>query len=109
MNQATILRWETMKTDETRAVEAMLRDEFPKVDAYRFNSASIRVRVVDPRFEGLSFEQRDAMVEPHLNRLPDETLSDIMNLLTLSPDEFAGSSWRSRLNLEFEDPSPSML
>ena len=37
--------WETKRTDETRLVEDVLRKAgFATVDAYRYNSASIRVR-----------------------------------------------------------------
>ena len=45
-------RWEAMRTDESRQVEDLLRKEFPKTDVYRYNSASIRIRVIDPQFEG---------------------------------------------------------
>ena len=72
MIQTTSPRWEAKRTDETRQVEKVLRKAgFDQVDAYRYNSASIRVRVIDRRFEGLSAEKRDAMVEPHLERLPE--------------------------------------
>src|SRR5260370_32433551 len=98
-----------MKTAETRKVEKVLRKEFPNTDAYRYNSASIRVRVIDPRFEGKSDEERDAMVEPLLERLPEPTQSDIMNLLTVAPSELRNLSKKSLLILEFEDPSPSRL
>jgi hypothetical protein len=109
MSQATTRRWEAMRTDETREVEDVLRKVFPNTDAYRFNSASIRVRVIDPRFDGLSTEERDAMVEPLLEQLSEGIQADIMNLITLSPSETAGFSRQSLMNLEFEDPSPSML
>jgi hypothetical protein len=87
----------------------MLRKEFPGTDAYRYNSASIRVRVVDPRFEGKSTEERDAMVEPLLARLPESIQADIMNLLTLYPNETADSFKAFVANAEFDDPSPTML
>jgi len=109
MSQKTKRRWEAMRTDESRQVEDLLRKEFPKTDAYRYNSASIRVRVVDPRFEGLTMEERDSMVEPLLKQLPEEIQADIMNLITLSPSEARNSRKLSLVNLEFEDPSPSML
>lgn len=113
MTPTTVPRWETKRTDETRSVEdALRRAGFEKVDAYRYNPASIRVRVIDPRFEGLSTEQRDAMVEPHLEHLPERTQADIMSLLTFAPSELQQSpkTFRGFLqNVEFEDPSPSML
>jgi stress-induced morphogen len=109
MSQKTKRRWEAMRTDETRLVEDLLRKKFPKSDAYRYNSASIRVRVIDPRFEGLATEERDSMVEPLLKQLPEQIQADIMNLLTLSPNEIAKFSRKSLANEEFDDPSPSML
>ena len=54
-------------------------------------------------------EERDALVEPLLKQLPEEIQADIMNLITLSPSEAKNSRKLSLVNLEFEDPSPSML
>ena len=105
--------WEAKRTDETRHVEEVLRKAgFEKVDAYRYNSASIRVRVIDRRFEGLPPEKRDTMVEPHLEQLPERTQADIMNLFTFAPSELQETPKTFReflLNTEFDDPSPSML
>lgn len=113
MTNITAPRWETMRTDETRQVEDILRDAgFQVVDAYRYNSASIRVRVIDSRFEGLSLEERDAMVEPHLEQLPERTQADIVSLFTFAPTELQQTAKTFRqffLNTEFDDPSPSML
>ena len=109
MSQATEPRWHAMRTEDSNLVEKILRAKFSQTDAYRYNSASIRVRVVDPRFEGKSSEERDAMVEPHLNRLPESIQADIMNLLTIAPSELSGSSRKQFANLEFEDPSRSGL
>ena len=109
----TTASWEKKRTDETCEVERVLREAgFEQVDAYRYNSASIRVRVIDSRFEPLSDEERDAMVEPHLERLPERTQADIMNLFTFAPSELVQSPKTFReflMNAEFEDPSPSML
>ena len=52
MTKQTQPRWKEMQTEETRQVEQTLRRAFSQVDAYRFNSASIRVRVIDSRFKG---------------------------------------------------------
>lgn len=105
--------WEKMRTDETRHVEeALMEAGFERVDAYRYNPASIRVRVVDPRFEGLSQEQRDAMVESHLEKFPERTQADIITLLTLAPSELGQvpANFKQYLrSAEFDDPSPSML
>lgn len=113
MTQSIAPRWHQMRTDETRMVENSLRDAgFEQVDAYRYNSASIRLRVIDSRFEGMKIDQRDAMVEPHIDKLPDETQSDIITLFTFAPSEVEHSDKSFRqffLNAEFEDPSPSVL
>lgn len=113
MTQTEAPRWKSKQTDETRHVEDVLRRAgFEKVDAYRYNSASIRVRVVDRRFEGLSPEKRDELVEPHLEQLPERTQADIMTLYTFAPSELQKPPWSFRgylKNIEFDDPSPSML
>jgi len=56
-------------------------------DAYRYNSAAIRLRVIDPRFEGLKIAERDALIEPILETLPEETQGDIMSVFTFAPSE----------------------
>lgn len=104
--------WEAKRTPETRMVEDLLRTHFQEADAYRYNSASIRVRVIDPRFEGMSRENRDVMVELYLDTLPPETQSDIVTLFTFAPSELSRTpaTFREFLqNTEFEDPSPSKL
>lgn len=113
MTRTFVHAWKAKRTDETRHVEKVLRKAgFKKVDAYRYNSASIRLRVIDPRFEGLSPEQRDGMVEPHLDQLPERTQADIITLFTFAPSELEQTRKackESLLNTEFEEPSPSML
>lgn len=113
MTQIAVPAWEAKRTDETRTIEDVLkRAGFRTADAYRYNSASIRVRVIDPRFEGLPTEKRDGMVEPHLEKLPERTQADIMTLFTFAPSELqqAPNTFREyMLNAEFDDPSPSRL
>jgi hypothetical protein len=113
MTTASAPVWEDKRTDETRQVEDFLRNSgFQQADAYRYNLASIRVRVIDPRFEGLSFEKRDALVEPFLDQLPEETQQDIVSLFTFAPSELVLGKKPTRefmSNMEFEEPSPSML
>ena len=112
--------WEAQQTDETRSVvEALNQAGFERSDAYRYNSASIRVRVIDPQFEGLPVEKRHDLVEPALEQLPERTQGDILMLYTFAPSELYDperpgpqipSSWKQYLrNAEFEDPSPSIL
>jgi hypothetical protein len=93
-------------------VEDFLRPHFEQVDSYRQNSASIRVRVIDKRFEGMSREKRDTLVEEQLDKLPPETQRDIVTLFTLTPSELARTAPTIRefmQNAEFENPSQPML
>ncbi len=105
--------WHARRTDETRLVEDVLsQGGFDQVDAYRYNSASIRIRVIDQRFEGMSREKRDALVEEHLDKLPPETQRDIVTLFTFAPSELARTPTTFRefmLNTEFDDPRPATL
>ena len=106
-------RWKAMRTEETIRVEDFIKQAgFENVDAYRYNSASIRVRVIDPRFEGLQIEERDSFIEPLLHKLPERTQGDLTMLLTLAPSEVDPDSKNYRslwMNSEFDDPSPSRL
>jgi hypothetical protein len=101
--------WEEKKTEETRKLEALFRTEFPDTEAYRFNSASIRVRVIDDRFEGKSIAERENMVLPLFYKLPKKTREDVLLLLTLAPSERGPFNSQSLMNLEFEQPRPSRL
>lgn len=101
--------WEEKKTNETRRIEQLFRAHFLCVDAYRFNSASIRVRVIDDRFEGRSMAEREAMVLPLLDKLPAKTRDDILLLLLLAPSERSTLNRQALMNLEFEQPVPSQL
>jgi stress-induced morphogen len=76
-----------------------------KIDLYRQNPVSVRVRVVDPEFEGRSKVERSDMVWKYLENLTDDCQSDISMLVLLAPDEME----KSFSNLEFEDPIPSIL
>src|SRR5436190_2128972 len=112
MTMTTTPPWEAKRTAETRKVEDLLRLDFDQVDCYRYNSATIRVRVIDPRFEGMPREKRDAMVEQCLDKLSPETQRDIVTLFTFAPSELERTATTFReymLNTEFDDPSPSML
>ncbi len=104
-----MVEWEEKKTEETRKIESLFRTEFPQTDAYRFNSASIRVRVIDDRFEGKTIDEREALVLPLLNKLPKKTRDDVLLLLTLAPSEQTTRSTQTLMNLEFEQPLPSRI
>lgn len=112
MTTATTPPWEAKRTAETRLVEERLKPHFERVDAYRYNSASIRVRVIDTKFEGMSREQRDALVEEQLVKLPSEIQRDIVTLFTFAPSELTRTPQTLRefmQNMEFDNPTPAML
>jgi stress-induced morphogen len=90
---------------EVELIEETLSGEYPRSEAYRYNSASIRIRIIDDRFRGKSKAEREEMVFPVLKRLPEEIQDDIMLLLLLTDDELD----LSLLNVEFENPIPSRL
>jgi len=108
-NKTSAFEWEQLRTDESRHVEEVLRKHFESADAYRYNPASLRVRITDSRFRGKSREDRDELVEPVLETLDEETQADIMNIVLLYPNE-VGESFQARINNEeFENPLESML
>jgi hypothetical protein len=113
MTTKQVPNWEDKRTHESKMVEEKLREAgFDRVDAYRYNSASLRVRVIDKRFESVPREERDMIVEPFIDKLPASTQADIVTLVLLAPSEFKQPSDTFRefmLNTEFENPSPSML
>ena len=80
--------------------------EHPGAEAalYRHNPASIRLRVIDRRFEGMTKARRHAAVWDFLAaRVPDDAMADVSLVLTVAPAELKMSLG----NLEFEDPLPS--
>ncbi|WP_435018868.1 hypothetical protein TA3x_000855 [Tundrisphaera sp. TA3] len=104
--------WEAKRTEETRQVEGLLRQHFDQVDSYRYNAASIRVRVIDPRFEGVPRDERDLQVEAQIAHLPETIQRDIVTIFCFAPSELDKRPETFRefmLNAEFDDPSPSML
>jgi stress-induced morphogen len=102
MNQP---EWETKRTPETKKLEKTLGKHFEKVEAYRFNPASIRVRIVDPRFEGKSPIEREDMVFPVLEELSRKTAEDILMLVLMAPGEEKARDNQAIINLDFEHPS----
>lgn len=105
------IAWEHKRTDETRSIEQLLRQHFPgspaefPPTAYRYNSASIRVRLVNPAFQGKSRIEREDLVYPLLRTLPENTQDDIMILLLLTPEEVSNTL----MSFEFDHPQPSRL
>ena len=89
----------------TKLIEQRLQEQFPDTRAYQYNPASIRVRIIDQRFARKSNPERESLVVPVLDELPEDLQADITILLLLAPDEAEGSM----MNVEFENPSPSLL
>jgi hypothetical protein len=89
-----------------KALEEYKR-EHPRArcDAYRRNSVSIRVRVIDPGFKGKDLVDRDPYLWTYLERLPEDVQSEISMLVLITP----GEAKKSFANLEYENPSPSLL
>jgi len=76
-----------------------------EIEAYRHNSVSVRVRVIDPDFEGTDRVQREDEIWPLLGQLPDETAAEVSLLLLFTPEE----AKKSFANAEFDDPIPSIM
>ena len=90
-----IPRWEDLRTDDTRELEAALRAApalaGARIDAYRTGPAAIRLRVVDPHFEGLDPDRREALVMPLLldsRVVRPEIREDILWIFLIAPSEF---------------------
>ena len=98
------------KVDKTvKEIRKLLEDRYlpdhpkAKMDVYRYNSASVRIRVIDPSFAGLDWIERDTLLWEMLEDLSEDTLSQITLLLCLAPNEIG----KSMMNMEFEDPTPT--
>ncbi len=76
-----------------------------EIEAYRQNSVSVRIRVLNPEFADKNRAQREEDIWAFLNELPEETLAEISLLLLLTPDE----AKKSFASFEFDDPIPSKL
>lgn len=76
-----------------------------QIKAKRQNPLSIRLRIVDPDFNGMDRVEREAKIWPLLETLPDEVFSDLTMLLLLTPPETKDSF----ANMEFEHPVESQL
>lgn len=72
---------------------------------YRHNSVSVRIRIVDPDFDGISKAERHDIVWDFVKDLPEAQQSEISLLLLFTPDEVE----RSFANDEFDHPIPSSL
>jgi len=100
------------KDQSCKLLEQTLREHYQsshpsaQIDVYRYNSASVRIRIVDPIFKGMRISLRDHEVWPILTRrISKEVRQDITTLLLLAPSELEDSI----MNYEFDNPRPSDL
>lgn len=75
-------------------------------ELYRYNSAAIRVRVTDERFDRVPFDKRhDGLWDYIRARVSDDVMSEISFLIPVTADE-RGHDLSSA---EFDHPSRSLL
>lgn len=58
-----------------------------EVDVYRYSPVSVRVRLIDPTFQGKDRSERHKAVWPILNELDRDVLDELTMLVLISPDE----------------------
>jgi hypothetical protein len=75
------------------------------IHVYRYNSASIRIRIIDPDLTGKDLVEREETVWPILQALPGEILSEITVLLLITPKERKSSF----MSMDFDDRTASPL
>jgi len=102
----------TKKTDQAvrsilQTLQVQYRANHPKasIEAYRYNPASIRIRIIDPDFKRINRLDREELVDPILEKLPEDIRSEITLLLLLTPEE----QQESMGSMEFDNPTPSLL
>jgi len=86
------------------AMGAFLTDHpSARIDLYRQDPVSVRVRVIDAAFSGLGKAERSRLIwRRYLGGLSDDAQSDISTMTLLAPEEIS----RSVANLDFEDALP---
>ena len=89
------------------ALEAGYKSVHPaaQVDSYRYNSASIRIRIIDPDFQGMGRAVRDDQIWEILGKLSEDVQSQVTLVLLLTPEE----TKTSFANMDFDNPIPSRL
>lgn len=89
-------------TDAFATILDLYRAKHPraKIECYRSDPASIRVRIIDPSFEGVDRVTRHEDVWRWLDKLPEPTQSHLSWLILVTPEE-AKTSFASH---EFDKP-----
>ena len=95
-----ILRQSDTAVEQIAAALAEFEEshEYAECMVYRYNPASIRIRIVDSIFSGRSKSERHDYAMRYLRGLTEDVLSEVSILLCLEPGE------RSLLDLEFQEP-----
>ena len=75
------------------------------IEGRRHNPVSIRLRIIDPDFQGMDRVAREPEIWKLLRKLPEEVFVNITMLLLLTPEE-AEHSFASQ---EFDHPIPSRV
>lgn len=76
-----------------------------QIDLYRLDEHSIRVRIIDPDFEGKPLAWRHQHTWTYLDALDDSTQSELSSLTLLTPAE-RGTSLSSMRFDEGQHPQP---
>jgi stress-induced morphogen len=74
-----------------------------QIEGRRHSPVSIRLRIIDPDFQGLDRLEREPEIWKLLHRLPEDVLVNITMLLLLTPEE----AEYSLASQEFDHPIPS--
>lgn len=90
-----------------RTLRAKYLPQHPRAEfaVFRYDPASVHIRVLDPDFAGVDIPEREDMVWQVLDTLPDPVVQDISILLLLPPDE--RDSYQ--LSRDFDKPSRSAI
>ena len=93
--------------DNIAAALSALKADHPtaEIALYRRNPGAVRVRIITPDFAGLDGFERSDLVWKYLAAVPNDHAGDISMMVLLAP----GEEKFSLINLEFDDPSPSLL
>ncbi len=76
-----------------------------QIEGRRQNSVSIRLRIIDPDFQGMDRIEREPAIWQLLRKLPEEVFVNITMLLLLTPEE----AEHSLASQEFDHPIPSRV
>lgn len=76
-----------------------------QIEGRRHNPVSIRLRIIDPDFQGMDRLTREPEIWQLLSKLPEEVFVNITMVMLLTPEE-AEHSFASQ---EFEHPIPSRV